>query len=343
MINPGEGLGLQTSAEHLQPYASSSSPTDRRRTRMSLLSTSTAPSNFTATASNSSSSNSSQSKRGSVAHSQQTPTPPVSPRPSSTSGFPTTPSSPAVSARPSLKTRISTPKLGRPFRISLSTVLGRESGEGSSSRGLATPVEKVPPPVPPLPASLVAFTTRAQPPAHTGTFIDTRPWTALSDYEADDDEERKRERPHSWLAEARGWEELVLGDLAEEAEGQEVTSSSSAARAMAGMGELKSPGLFSVSTGTTAAETSLSGSTRKNTFDEERVSAEAFSKVPFPRSRSRPRELGFTSAGLAGDATRPADLVPAAATVVGRRTLEIFGRSRRTLPVQDTNSLRQAS
>ncbi|KAG8926804.1 hypothetical protein FRC01_008346, partial [Tulasnella sp. 417] len=296
VMNAEEGLGLQTSAEHLDPSASSSSLTDRRRTRTSLLSTSTAPSNFTATASNSSSSNSSQSKRASVAHSQQTPTPPVSPRPSSTSGFPTTPSSPAISTRPSFKARISTPKLGRPFKISLSTVLGRDGGEGSSTRGLATPAEEVPPPVPPLPTSLVASNARAQPPAHTGTLIDTRPSTALSDYEADDDEERKRERPHSWLAEVRGWEELVLGDLAEE--GQDV-SSASAARAMAGMGELKSPGLYSVSTSTTAAETSLSGSTRKNTFDEDRAGGEAFGKVPFPRSRSRPRELGFTSAGYA--------------------------------------------
>ncbi|KAG8893052.1 hypothetical protein FRC01_013801, partial [Tulasnella sp. 417] len=63
VMNPEEGLGLQTSGEHLEPSASSSSLTDRRRTRTSLLSTSTAPSNFTATASNSSSSNSSQSKR----------------------------------------------------------------------------------------------------------------------------------------------------------------------------------------------------------------------------------------------------------------------------------------
>ncbi|KAG8957213.1 hypothetical protein FRC00_004323, partial [Tulasnella sp. 408] len=299
--NPDEGLGLQTSSEHLEPSASSSSSrTDRRRTRTSLLSTSTAPSNFTATASNSSSSNSSQSKRASGAHSQQTPTPPVSPRPSSASGFPTTPSSPAVSTRPpSFKARISTPKLGRPFRISLSTVLGREGGEGSSTRGLATPVEEVPPPVPPLPAALVGSAARSQPSAHAGSFIDTRPSTALSDYEADDDEERKRERPHSWLAEVRGWEELVLGDLAEEAEGQDVSSSASAARAMAGMGELKSPGLFSVSTSTTAAESSMSGSTRKNTFDEERASGEVFGKVPFPRSRSRPRELGFASAGYA--------------------------------------------
>ncbi|KIO16124.1 hypothetical protein M407DRAFT_247063 [Tulasnella calospora MUT 4182] len=92
---------------------------------------------------------------------------------------------------------------------------------------------------------------------------------------------------------------MVLDDLAEEAEGQEVTSPSSAARAMAGMGELKSPGLFSVSTGTTAAKTSLSGPTRKNTFNEERASGEAFGKVPFPGSRSRPRELGFGSAGYA--------------------------------------------
>ncbi|KIO20745.1 hypothetical protein M407DRAFT_29639 [Tulasnella calospora MUT 4182] len=120
--------------------------------------------------------------------------------------FPTTPSSPAISARPSFKTRISTPKLGRPFRISLSTVLGREGREGLSTRGLATDVEEVPPPVLPLPASLVASTTQAQPPTHTGTVIDTRPLTALSGYEAGDDEERKkRERPHSWLAEVRGW------------------------------------------------------------------------------------------------------------------------------------------
>ncbi|KAG8917707.1 hypothetical protein FRC01_002274, partial [Tulasnella sp. 417] len=178
VMNPNEGLGLQTSGEHLEPSASSSSPTDRRRTRTSLLSTSTAPSNFTATASNSSSSNSSQSKRASVAHPQQTPTPPVSPRPSSTGGFPTTPSSPAISTRPSFKARISTPKLGRPFKISLSTVLCRDGGEGSSTRGLATPAEEVPPPVPPLPTSLVSSNARAQPPAHTGTLIDTRPSTA---------------------------------------------------------------------------------------------------------------------------------------------------------------------
>ncbi|KAG9020895.1 hypothetical protein FS837_007770, partial [Tulasnella sp. UAMH 9824] len=279
--NPDEGLGLQTSTDHLQPSASTSSSTERRRTRTSLLSTSTAPSNFTTAAPNSSSSSSSQSKRTSGAHSQQTPTPPVSSRPSSsTSGFPTTPSSPVMSTRPpSFKARISTPKLGRPFRISLSTVLGREGGEGSSSRGLATRV--------------------GEPPAHAGTFIDTRPSTAQSDYEPDDDEERKRERPHSWLAEVRGWEELVLGDLAEEAEGQDVSSSPSAARAMAGMGELKSPGLSSVSTSTIAAESSMSRSTRKNTFDEERAGGEVFGKVPFPRSRSRPRELGFASAGYA--------------------------------------------
>ncbi|KIO16125.1 hypothetical protein M407DRAFT_34243 [Tulasnella calospora MUT 4182] len=85
--NLDEGLGLQTSAEHLQPSASSLSLTDRRRsTRTRLLRASTAPSNFTATASNSSSSNSSQSKRGSVAHSQQPPTAPVPPRASSTIG-----------------------------------------------------------------------------------------------------------------------------------------------------------------------------------------------------------------------------------------------------------------
>ncbi|KAG8930071.1 hypothetical protein FRC01_003315 [Tulasnella sp. 417] len=138
------------------------------------------------------------------------------------------------------KARISTPKLRRPFKILLSTVSRRDSGEGSSTRG---------------------------PPTHSGTLIDTRPSTALSNYEADDDEERKRERPHSWLAEVRGWEELVLGDLAEKAEGQHV-SSSSAARAIAGMGEFNSPDLFSTST--TAAETSISGFTRKNTFDEGR-------------------------------------------------------------------------
>ncbi|KAG8911232.1 hypothetical protein FRC01_005828 [Tulasnella sp. 417] len=204
------------------------------------------------------------------------------------------------SSRPSFKARRSMAKLGRPFKISLSTlstVLGRDAGEGSSM-GLTTLVEEVPPPVPPLPTSLVVSNDRAPPPAHTGTLIDTRPLTALSDYPADDEEERKREQPHTWLAEVRGWEELVLGDLAEEAEGQGV-SSSSAAHAIARMGELKSPGLFSVSTSTTAAETSLSGSTRKNTFNEDHADEEVFGKVPFTRSRPRPRELSFTSAGYA--------------------------------------------
>ncbi|KAG8944729.1 hypothetical protein FRC04_001582 [Tulasnella sp. 424] len=355
-VVPGEALGLQTgnnTTGHLQP---SPSPSDRRRTRTSLLSTSTAPSNFTA-ASNSSSSNSSQSKRASVAHSQQTPTPPVSPRPSSSNGFPAsstpgtartrTPSSPAISPRPpSFKRRISTPKLGRPFRISLSTVLGGGSGtgggsgDGASTRGLATPVEEVPPPVPPLPASLVAATkSRAQPQvAGTGTVIDTRPSTALSDYEADDDEERKRERPHSWLAEVRGWEELVLGDLSERQEPFS-PSSSSAARAMAEMGELKSPGLFSVSTGTTAAETSFSGSTRKNTFDEERGnsngSGDGFAKVPFPRSRSRPREMGFASAGYAMR-TRSGARTLSSLSRVGLEIFERDGRVRDSIDSMDS-------
>ncbi|KAG8917289.1 hypothetical protein FRC01_002558 [Tulasnella sp. 417] len=287
VMNPDEGLGLETSAEHFEPSACPSSPTNRRPTRTSLLSTSTAPSNFTATATGSNSvwSNGSQSKRASVGHAQQTPTPTVSPRPSSANGFPTTPSSPAIPSRPSFKARISTPKPGRPFKISLSTVLGRDGEEGSSTKGLATPVEKVPPPVSPSPTSLVVSNARAQPPVHAGTLIDTRPSTTLSDYEADDDEERNRERPHSWLAEVRGREALVLGGLTED--GQDV-SSSSAARALAGMGELKSPGLYSVWTSTTAAETGLSGSKRKNTFDENRAGGEGFGKVPFPRSRSRP-------------------------------------------------------
>ncbi|KIO18625.1 hypothetical protein M407DRAFT_31735 [Tulasnella calospora MUT 4182] len=179
--------------------------------------------------------------------------------------------------------------LGRPFRISLSTVLRREGGERSSTRGLVTPAE-VPSPVPPSPTPLVAPTTRAQAPTHTRTVIDTRPSTALPDLEADDNEERKRERRQSWLTEVRGWEKLVPGDLAEdaegqEAEGQEVTFSSPVARVMAGMGELKSPSFFAVSTSTTATKPSLSGSTRKNAFDEERVGGETFGKAAFDGPR----------------------------------------------------------
>ncbi|KAG8930072.1 hypothetical protein FRC01_003316 [Tulasnella sp. 417] len=198
--------------------------------------TSTAPSNFTATAtaSNSSSSNSSQSKRASIAQSQQTQVHPVGLDRAARAAF-QAPSSPAIWTQPSFKARISTPKLGTPFKTLPSACLGRDDGEGSSRRGLETLVEEVPPPDPPLPTSFVASNAQARAPGHTETLIDTRPSTAFSDYEAYHDEERKRERPHSWLAEVLGWEEPVLGELLEEVEGQEV-SSSSAARAMTVMG-----------------------------------------------------------------------------------------------------------
>ncbi|KAG8908703.1 hypothetical protein FRC01_007281, partial [Tulasnella sp. 417] len=148
VINPEEGLGLQTSTESLEPSATSSSITNRRRTRISLFSTLTAPSNPPATASNSYSSNSSQSKRASVARA-------LAANPNSTpfcldraarAAFPTAPWSPAISAHPSFKARISTSKLGTPFKISLSAGLGGGGGEGPSTRGSRTPVEEAPPP-----------------------------------------------------------------------------------------------------------------------------------------------------------------------------------------------------
>ncbi|KAG9032018.1 hypothetical protein FS837_002826 [Tulasnella sp. UAMH 9824] len=84
-------------------------------------------------------------------------------------------------------------------------------------------------------------------------------------------------QPHSWLAKARRRGELVLGDLKEEAEGQDASSSSSVARAMVAIGAVEPPGSFSASTTTTAAESSPS--TDKNTFDAECGSGEALGKA----------------------------------------------------------------
>ncbi|KAG9023462.1 hypothetical protein FS837_005789, partial [Tulasnella sp. UAMH 9824] len=200
--------------------------------------TSTAPSNFTATGSNSSSSNSSQSKRASGAHSQQTPTPPVS----------RVPDDAFV-----------------PRGVDLPAVV---QGEDIDSEAWKAP----------LPASLVGSAARAQPLAHAGTFIDTRPSTAQSDYEADDDEEGKRERPPSWLAEVRGWEDRAGygGD---------------------GRAEVSGPVLRLDEHDRRRVQHERVH--EENTFGEERASGEVFGKVPFPRSRSRPRELGFASAGYA--------------------------------------------
>ncbi|KAG8917708.1 hypothetical protein FRC01_002275, partial [Tulasnella sp. 417] len=234
----------------------------------------------------------SQSKRASVAHSQQTPTPP---------GFASAEQYQWLSDQPFIPGNFDSAvvqgedidaEAGKTVRDF--TVYG--FGTGWWGRVVYEGVSDARRGVPPSPTSLAVSNARAQPPTHTGTLIDTRRSTALSDYGAGDDEERKRERRHSWLAEVRGGEELVLGGLAEE--GQDL-SSSSAARAMAGMGELKSPGLYSVWTSIMAAETSLSGSTRKSTIDEKRAGGEVFRKVPSLRSRSRPRELGFASARYA--------------------------------------------
>ncbi|KAG8921648.1 hypothetical protein FRC01_000140 [Tulasnella sp. 417] len=214
------GAGMETKDWDLKLPPSTSNPPLAHRLpptadppATSLLSTSTAPSNFTATAtataSNSVSSNSSQSKRASVAHSQQTPTPP---------GFASAEQYQRVSDHPFI-----------PGNLDWTVVQGEdidtEAGKTvqdftvygfGTGWGLATPVEEVPPPVPPSPTSLAVSNARAQPPTHTRTLIDTRPSTALSDYWAGDDEGRKRERPHSSLAELRRGEELVLGGLAEE-------------------------------------------------------------------------------------------------------------------------------
>ncbi|KAG8981731.1 hypothetical protein FRB90_007046, partial [Tulasnella sp. 427] len=168
----------------------SPSPASPRQARTSTSrsparsSTSTPSSSTNHQLSSSSSSSSSSSKRASLAQSQQTPTPPVSPRgrigtgtsahgtrsssiasslsssssststagsTASTSGFA---KRAAIGSRPTpppLKARISTPKLGRPFRISLSTVLGRDEDEEAAAASSSSRPNP-PPPVPPLPA-----------------------------------------------------------------------------------------------------------------------------------------------------------------------------------------------
>ncbi|KAG8967312.1 hypothetical protein FRB90_010893, partial [Tulasnella sp. 427] len=162
---------------------------------------------------------------------------------------------------------------------------------------------------------------RGQPEAHA----------RLSDYEADDDHEddegedtEAEDRPKSWMAaEVKGLEQLVLGggDTTEieteteadvETETETETAAESTARATA-MGGLKSPGLFSVSTGTTAVDTLRSSRKSGFEYDSERAASPkkgdpfgakpappSQTPVPFPKSPARSREMsGFASAAYA--------------------------------------------